>query len=103
MAEPTDEVLRQYAIGNAPPSMYYIPNFITVEEEEHILNRIPANKWISLSHRRLQAVPARLTASNTLVASTGLPDWLVKPVAERLDGLGVFKDAPHGTVNHCLI
>jgi len=63
--------------------------------------QIPANKWISLSHRRLQAVPARLTATNTLLASP-LPDWLVHPIVDRFQDLGIFTDAPHG-VNHCLI
>jgi len=63
--------------------------------------QIPANRWISLSHRRLQAVPTRLTATNTLLASP-LPIWLTKPVVDRFSDLGIFTDAPHG-VNHCLI
>lgn len=37
-----------------------------------------------------------------MVSSTPLPDWLVKPVVERIHGLGLFSDAPHG-INHCLI
>jgi len=63
--------------------------------------QIPGNRWISLSHRRLQAVPTRLTAMNTLLASP-LPIWLTKPVVDRFNELGIFADAPHG-VNHCLI
>ena len=40
MAEPTNEHLAPYLIKNAPPSMYYIPNFITTEEEAYILNKV---------------------------------------------------------------
>lgn len=64
--------------------------------------KIPANRWISLTHRRLQAVPAQLTANNTLIASTKLPPWLTNPVVDRISALGIFEDAPHG-INHCLI
>lgn len=65
--------------------------------------QIPANRWVTLRHRRLQTIPAQLTtATNTLVSSTPLPDWLVKPVVERIHGLDLFSDAPHG-INHCLI
>lgn len=64
--------------------------------------QIPSNRWISLSHRRLQTIPAKLTATNTLVSSTALPDWLTTPIVERIHDLGLFADAPHG-INHCLI
>lgn len=64
--------------------------------------QIPSNRWISLKHRRLQTIPAKLTATNTLVSSTPLPDWLSNPIVERIHDLGLFRDAPHG-INHCLI
>lgn len=127
-------------IASVPDSMFYIPNFISAEEEATILQKertdiyshgrihyfhpigtqvfhsltasssssslrkqIPANRWVTLRHRRLQTIPAQLTtATNTLVSSTPLPDWLVKPVVERIHGLDLFSDAPHG-INHCLI
>lgn len=54
-----------------------------------------------MSHRRLQAIPSRLSASNTLLASP-LPKWLVHPIVERIHALNVFAEAPHG-INHCLI
>ncbi|TKA72978.1 hypothetical protein B0A55_05303 [Friedmanniomyces simplex] len=91
-----------YLIPDAPSSMYYISNFITAEDEDFILRSIPPNRWVSLSRRRLQAVPSRLTANNTLLPSP-LPAWLEKPVVERLKSLnGIFVGAPHG-INHCLI
>lgn len=58
---------------------------------------------MSLAHRRLQAVPARLTASNVLVSNTGLPEWLRNDISARFDCLGIFRDSPHGHANHCLI
>ncbi|KXT12739.1 hypothetical protein AC579_8916 [Pseudocercospora musae] len=63
---------------------------------------IPSNRWISLAHRRLQSLPARLTNSNTLVTSSPLPDWLRSPMVERIEKLETFSGAPHG-INHCLI
>ncbi|CAK1354680.1 unnamed protein product [Cercospora beticola] len=90
-------------ITGVPPSMYYIPNFITPEEEVYILSQIPSNRWITLTHRRLQTLPARLTATNTLVTNTCLPTWLKDPVVDRIHNLGeLFEGAPHG-INHCLI
>ncbi|KJX93208.1 alkylated DNA repair protein alkB like 6 [Zymoseptoria brevis] len=93
--------LNSHLIPNLPPSMYYIPSFITPSEEQSLLQKIPSNRWVQLSNRRLQAHPARLTANNTLLASSPLPNWLVNPVVERLHALGVFDDAKG--VNHCLV
>jgi alkylated DNA repair protein alkB homolog 6 len=100
--------------------MYYIPNLITEDEERRILDsvcpsslpgilgistnaapQIPSGKWISLSKRRLQTIPSRLTATNTLLAAP-LPKWLTEPIIPRFAELGLFEGAPHG-VNHCLI
>lgn len=64
--------------------------------------QIPANRWISLTHRRLQAIPAQLTANNVLLASSKMPPWLTHPVVERISALRIFDNAPHG-INHCLI
>ncbi|KAI7152770.1 hypothetical protein KC349_g8781 [Hortaea werneckii] len=100
--EQEKDELEQYRIPDAPASLYYIPNFITPEEEQHILESIPPNKWISLSHRRLQAIPSRLSNTNTLLASP-LPNWLAHPVTDRFKDLNIFSDSPHGGANHCLI
>ncbi|KAH9828666.1 Alpha-ketoglutarate-dependent dioxygenase alkB 6 [Teratosphaeria destructans] len=93
--------LEEHRIPEAPEAMYYIPDFISQDEEQSILHSIPDGKWISLSKRRLQAVPARLSATNTLLAAP-LPPWLLEPIVPRFRPLGLFRDAPHG-VNHCLI
>ncbi|KAF7197088.1 Alpha-ketoglutarate-dependent dioxygenase alkB-like 6 [Pseudocercospora fuligena] len=94
--------MESHRISSVPPSILYFPGFISEEEERHILEKIPPNRWISLAHRRLQSLPARLTNSNTLVTSNPLPDWLKSPIVERTHKLEIFSDAPHG-INHCLV
>lgn len=48
-------------------------------------------------------MPAQLTATNTLLSASSLPTWLTDPILDRFAQLGLFADAPHGAVNHCLI
>ncbi|KAF2716247.1 hypothetical protein K431DRAFT_289558 [Polychaeton citri CBS 116435] len=93
--------------------MYYIPNFITEEEEKSIRHQIPANRWITLSARRLQAHPTTLSPkTSTLVlptspspssapASSPLPAWLSAPILPRLAALSLFPASM--SPNHCLI
>ncbi|KAI4236731.1 MAG: hypothetical protein L6R40_006075 [Gallowayella cf. fulva] len=103
-------------VHSAPPTTYYIPNFLTPWEQSHLLQRInsvPLPTWRHLSHRRLQAHPAPLTPSNTLLAAP-LPPWLHDPIIPRLLSIPsanaapskssyVFTDSPHQAPNHCLI
>ncbi|KAF2875572.1 hypothetical protein BDV95DRAFT_626116 [Massariosphaeria phaeospora] len=89
-------------ISSLPPTFYYIPNFITAEEEVSILQKIPAQRWVTLSHRRLQAHPSTLTKNNTLLGAH-LPPYLVNPVIDRFRTLEIFKDTPHKQPNHVLI
>jgi alkylated DNA repair protein alkB family protein 6 len=66
------------------------------------LLKIPANRWIHLTHRRLQAHPSTLTSSNTLLASP-LPTYLTSPTLSHIANLGIFDKTPHGAPNHVLI
>lgn len=69
--------IEPYLITDGPPSAYYIPNFITSEEEKHILNNfysVPKPKWTYLSNRRLQdygGVP-----SEKGMIPEKIPNWL---------------------------
>lgn len=91
-----------FKISTLPETIYYIPNFITPSEEAHILSSLPHNRWINLSHRRLQAHPSVLSKTNTLLASP-LPHWLQEPILPRFHALGLFDGSPHKTPNHVLI
>lgn len=103
-------------LTHMPPSVYYIPNFITAAEEERLLDKIttaPTTQWTHLSRRRLQAYPSKLTPENAMV-ERALPDWLVDPVIPRLRSIPAtaadeartshaFSSSPHGAPNHVLV
>lgn len=95
--------------GGFPGGCYYIPDFITAEEEQKIsgkINAIPASKWTTLSHRRLLSLPSLLTgtARDTLIAAP-LPEYLQDPILSRLRDTKIFISAnsPHGEPNHVLV
>ncbi|KAK2857290.1 hypothetical protein FQN49_004853, partial [Arthroderma sp. PD_2] len=97
--------LEKYRINQLPETAYYIPEFISEDEEEKLLNKIrsvPAPKWTQLSRRRLQTWPSALSKSNVLLASP-LPEWLESPIASRFRNIGVFTSSPHKSPNHVLI
>ncbi|EMD85276.1 hypothetical protein COCC4DRAFT_207950 [Bipolaris maydis ATCC 48331] len=94
--------LDAFRIAGLPPDFYYIPNFISVEEETSILQKIPAQRWTYLSHRRLQAIPSTLTKNNTLLASP-LPVYLTTPIIDRFKDLSIFDHTPHQQPNHVLV
>jgi alkylated DNA repair protein alkB homolog 6 len=109
-----------------PPSSYYIPNFITPEEEECLLRKVhnpypaptafrltlpsslqqintaPLPRWTQLTHRRLQTYPSSLSKENVLLHSA-LPSWLTDPILPRFGALGIFSTTPHRAPNHVLI
>ncbi|KAL1797219.1 hypothetical protein ACET3X_003825 [Alternaria dauci] len=94
--------LEAFRIAGLPPDFYYIPNFISAEEESSILQKIPAQRWTHLTHRRLQALPSTLTKNNTLLAAP-LPAYLTTPILSRFKDLGIFNHTPHGQPNHVLV
>lgn len=94
--------LQAFRIATLPPDFYYTPNFISVEEEASILQKIPAQRWTQLTHRRLQAHPSTLTKNNTLLGAP-LPAYLTNPVVQRFKDLGIFDGTPHQQPNHVLI
>lgn len=87
-------------VKDAPQTVYYVPNFITEEEEEEILKNVynvPLPKWTCLKNRRLQdwgGVPHK----NGMIQEA-IPKWLQKYMQKvsALQLYGTFQ------ANHVLI
>ncbi|KAL1459443.1 hypothetical protein WDU94_011425 [Cyamophila willieti] len=93
-------IVEKYILKKAPATVYYIPDFISREEESHLLNKIysaPKPKWIQLSNRRLQNWGG-LPHPKGMIAEK-LPDWL-DVYLDRINQLGVFETVKP---NHVLI
>ncbi|ODA80050.1 hypothetical protein RJ55_03008 [Drechmeria coniospora] len=112
MASSLPPSLEQARIQGLPSTAYYIPNFISEEEEDSILAKVasaPKPRWKQLTHRRLQAWPSELVRDRLLHAP--LPSWLRDPVVPRLQSLplsdsnpaDIFEGSPHRGPNHVLI
>ncbi|XP_059142156.1 alpha-ketoglutarate-dependent dioxygenase alkB homolog 6-like [Physella acuta] len=68
---------QQNIVKSAPPTLYYLPDFITKAEEEFLLNKVysaPKPKWDQLSHRKLQNWGG-LPRDKGMIPEK-LPDWL---------------------------
>ncbi|XP_064835047.1 alpha-ketoglutarate-dependent dioxygenase alkB homolog 6 [Oncorhynchus masou masou] len=94
------EDLEQYVVKDAPPTVYYIPDFITEDEESQLLQQVykaPKTKWTQLSNRRLQNWGGLPRPKGML--GEKLPDWLLK-YCERISALGAFAGK---TANHVLV
>ncbi|KAK0554668.1 hypothetical protein OC846_002002 [Tilletia horrida] len=88
---------------------YYIPDFITEQEERLLLREIynaPALKWKTLQNRRLQTWGGQLAgkSGDTLIPQP-LPSFFVKSVSlvERIAKTGAFEHSKHAAPNHCLV
>ncbi|KAF4457532.1 alkylated DNA repair protein alkB like 6 [Fusarium austroafricanum] len=101
--------LEHARITTLPQTAYYIPDFITEEEERVILEKIssaPKPRWKQLTKRRLQTWPSDLVNNKLLDAP--LPAWLQDPVVSRLLSLPaqdfetghIFEKSPHKKPNH---
>ncbi|XP_061713873.1 alpha-ketoglutarate-dependent dioxygenase alkB homolog 6 [Cydia pomonella] len=70
-------IKEQHKITSAPPTAYYISEFISEDEEKSILSNIyasPKPKWTQLSNRRLQNWGG-IPHSKGMIAET-IPTWL---------------------------
>lgn len=79
-----------YKVKSSPPTIYYIPNFITENEESHILKQVysvPKPKWTCLSNRRLQDYGGVPHAKGMIPEK--MPDWL-QVYVDKVDQLNVF-------------
>ncbi|RZF37105.1 hypothetical protein LSTR_LSTR013801 [Laodelphax striatellus] len=101
MNEEIKEFLESYKMKNVPDTVYYIPNFISEEEETNIVNKVsnsPLPKWTQLSNRRLQNWGG-IPHPKGMIAET-IPDWLQNYV-EKVEKLSVFQKPIRP--NHVLI
>jgi len=80
---------------------YYVPNFITEEQELYIIEKVnnaPKPKWCQLKNRRLQNWGG-IPHSNGLITET-IPDWL-KRFVDKVKNIEVFPDT--NKPNHILV
>ncbi|KAM3726454.1 Alpha-ketoglutarate-dependent dioxygenase alkB [Dirofilaria immitis] len=87
--EPDIESCNRFIVRKAPPTIRYIPNFITAEEEKFLLSKIysvPKPKWQQLLSRRLQNWGG-VVGKGFLIADGFIPPWL-DSVIDKLMALG---------------
>lgn len=92
--------MKDALLTQAPPSLYYIPEFITPDEEASLLKHVysaPKPKWSQLSNRRLQNWGG-LPHPKGMIPED-LPKWL-QTCSEKIAALGVFEDK---VPNHVLV
>ncbi|XP_057707484.1 alpha-ketoglutarate-dependent dioxygenase alkB homolog 6 [Corythoichthys intestinalis] len=94
------EELRQCVVYGAHPTVYYIPDFISEEEEAHLLQQIyqsPKPKWTQLSGRRLQNWGGLPHPKGMLEEK--MPAWL-NAYCHKVSSHGAFGGK---TANHVLV
>ncbi|KAI5214243.1 alpha-ketoglutarate-dependent dioxygenase alkB homolog 6 isoform X2 [Manis pentadactyla] len=92
--------LEPFRVEQAPPVIYYVPDFISKEEEEYLLRQVfnaPKPKWTQLSGRKLQNWGG-LPHPRGMVPER-LPLWLQRCV-DKVSDLSLFGDLP---ANHVLV
>lgn len=90
----------QQAVLQTPPTLYYLPNFITTEEESYLIKQVydaPKPKWMQLSNRRLQNWGGLPHPKGMVLED--LPQWL-EVYSKKIASLGVFDDK---VPNHVLV
>ncbi|XP_028679986.2 alpha-ketoglutarate-dependent dioxygenase alkB homolog 6 isoform X2 [Erpetoichthys calabaricus] len=94
-------VLGRYCVTQAPPTVYYVPEFISEAEEQALLKQVysaPKCKWTQLSGRRLQNWGGLPHPKGMLAEK--LPEWL-ETYTEKISLLSAFggRHANHVLVN----
>ncbi|KAK2460452.1 hypothetical protein APHAL10511_007617 [Amanita phalloides] len=87
--------------------VWYIPNFVTSDEEEYLIRKINETahqKWKELSNRRLQIWGGEITQKGILFAQPLPPFLKIYPnIMARLKATGAFESSPHGGPNHIIL
>lgn len=95
-----------YKLTALPDTLYYVPNFITDEEEKHLLScvyNVPRTRWVQLRNRRLQNWGGQ-PHTKGMIQTESLPKWL-EPFNERILKMGhetIYRDSSF-QFNHCLV
>lgn len=92
--------IASFKVSKAPETVYYIPEFISHEEEKYLIDHVysaPKPKWTQLSNRRLQNWGG-LPHPKGMIAEK-LPQWL-EIYANKIAKLGVFEER---VPNHVLV
>ncbi|KAG0256397.1 Alpha-ketoglutarate-dependent dioxygenase alkB 6 [Actinomortierella ambigua] len=92
-------------LTKAPPSVFYLPDFISIQEEAELLAKVlgaPRPKWVQLKNRRCSA--GGVVSPKGMVGEP-VPSWLTTPLFDRLKQLNVFtaNDGSPYAPNHVLI
>ncbi|CEH12970.1 uncharacterized conserved protein [Ceraceosorus bombacis] len=87
---------------------FYIPDFITAEEERYLMGKIhsaPQPKWKVLQARRLQHWGGQIAQKSGTLIPEPLPDWLVRypNIMQRVRETKAFVESKHEGPNHCLV
>ncbi|XP_053670474.1 alpha-ketoglutarate-dependent dioxygenase alkB homolog 6 [Anopheles nili] len=93
--------LEDFAVKHCPPSIYYVPDFITIEEEAAILQAVdntPKPRWTQLSNRRLINYGGVPHPKGMIAES--IPTWLNYYV-DCINHLNVYQDGKQA--NHVLV
>ncbi|XP_062016409.1 alkylated DNA repair protein ALKBH6 homolog isoform X4 [Rosa rugosa] len=94
-----NQALNNFKVGSLP-TLIYIPDFITENEETILLKNIydaPVSKWKSLKNRRLQNWGGVVHEKGLI--SQDLPSWLTKITCRIYEESGLFPSP----INHVLI
>jgi alkylated DNA repair dioxygenase AlkB len=79
----------------------YIPNYLSVTEQDELLNAINASPWVAEEKRRIQHYGWRASARTRRIEPEmylgALPEW-VKPLAERVHRDGLIESVPDQVV-----
>ncbi|XP_015258308.1 PREDICTED: alpha-ketoglutarate-dependent dioxygenase alkB homolog 6 [Cyprinodon variegatus] len=97
---PVLEDLERFRVPEAPQTVFYVPDFVSPEEESFLLERVyrsPRTKWTQLSGRRLQNWGG-LPHPRGMMAEE-VPDWL-QNLCEKISSLGAFGG---NRANHVLV
>ncbi|KZT00271.1 uncharacterized protein LAESUDRAFT_709093 [Laetiporus sulphureus 93-53] len=98
--------LSQYLVPHTQ-EVYYIPDFVSVDEEDVLIRKIQASplpKWRHLANRRLQIWGGNMTAKKVLLPEA-MPDFVTMfpDIVGRIAATGAFSESSHRRPNHIIV